>query len=186
MILNAITRRVSMLAIAGLLPAMLVAAEPEKSIELEKEGVDLVRQVEEIARDVRSHAGRLNQFIRQPQISKATHVYHLDQIRNRVNENLKPAMERLTELRPELPDWKQKNIEMLFETAKSLADDATDAILAKREGRTTPPAMNAEYKALIERVYLHSDNLVKASDAAGAYAAARLKAHSAGIAVAKK
>ena len=43
--------------------------------------------------------------------------------------------------------------------------------------------MNSEYKSLINNVYDHADALVKASDAAGNYAMARLKAGQAGVEV---
>ena len=46
--------------------------------------------------------------------------------------------------------------------------------------------MNAEYKGLVTRIYEHAEALVKTSDAAGTYAAARLKAHEAGVKVPHK
>lgn len=47
MILGSITRRVSMLAVLGLLPAAFVAGETREQIETEKEGIQLIRQLEE-------------------------------------------------------------------------------------------------------------------------------------------
>jgi len=43
--------------------------------------------------------------------------------------------------------------------------------------------MNAEFRSFVTRVYQHAESLVKTSDAAGSYAAARFKAHSAGVKV---
>jgi hypothetical protein len=45
--------------------------------------------------------------------------------------------------------------------------------------------MNPDYKRLIAGIYKHADNLVRTSDAAGTYAAARLKAAEAGLQVPK-
>ncbi|SRR5579883_326042 len=136
--------------------------------------------------DVSYHADRLNSFTRSMQISKWTHVHHLDQVKSRVNEGLRPALARLEEIQPQLPEWKQEAIDKMIEASKALAADTNDAILAKNEAGTTPPAMNPEYKGLVARLDAHSKVLVTTSDAAGAYAAARLKAHEAGIEVPQK
>jgi len=45
--------------------------------------------------------------------------------------------------------------------------------------------MNTEFRSLVTRIYQHAETLVKTSDAAGSYAAARLKAHTAGLKVPK-
>jgi hypothetical protein len=186
MILESITRRVSMLAVIALAPSAFAASVTMEQLAMEKEGVQLIRQVEEVARDVRYNAGRLNSFTSSLQISKWTHIHHLDQIKSLVNEGLRPALARLTEIQPQLPDWKQQSIDKMLETAKTLAADTNDAILTKNDAGTVPPAMNAEYKALVTRIYEHSEALVKTSDAAGTYAAARLKAAEAGVKVPHK
>ncbi|MFN7998257.1 MAG: hypothetical protein U0Q18_31845 [Bryobacteraceae bacterium] len=178
-----ITRSVSTLAAFALLPAAFAATVSVQQLETEKEGLQLIRQVEEVARDVRYNAGRLNSFNSTLLISKWTHIHHLSQIRSLVNDGLKPALERLTEIRPELPAWKQESIGRMLESAKALAADADSAILSKNEARGVPPALNAEYKSLVARIYDHSEDLVKTSDAAGTYAAARMKASKAGVPV---
>ena len=177
------TRRVSMLAAFALVPSAFAAGVTVEQVEMEKEGVQLIRQVEEVARDIRYNAGGLNSFTTDMRISKWTHVHHLEQIKSLVNEGLKPAVTRLTEIQPQLPDWKQQSIDRMFESAKALAADMNDALLAKNEAGTVPPAMNAEYKGLVTKIYGHAEALVKTSDAAGTYAAARLKAHEAGVKV---
>jgi hypothetical protein len=181
MVKATITRRVSMLAAFTLVPSAFAASTTVEQLEMEQEGVQLIRQVEEVARDVRYNAGRLNSFTTDMRISKWTHVHHLDQIKSLVNEGLKPALTRLTEIQPHLPDWKQQSIDRMFESAKALAADMNDVLLAKKEAGTVPPAMNAEYKSLVTRIYSNAEKLVKTSDAAGTYAAARLKAHKAGV-----
>ena len=184
--LKSITRSVSMLAAFALIPSAFAAGVTAEQLAMEKEGIQLINQVEEVARDVRYNAGRLNSFTGSMQISKWTHVHHLDQIKSLVNDGLRPALTRLTEIQPQLPDWKQQTIDTMLESAKTLAADTNSAILAKNDAGMTPPAMNAEYKELITRIYDHAEALVKTSDAAGTYAAARLKAAEAGVKVTHK
>ncbi len=183
MTLGSITRCAPMLAVVTLLPSAFAGSVSVEQLQAQKEGVELIRQVEEAARDVRYNAGRLNSFTNSLLNSKWTHVHHLDQIRALVNEGLRPALARLVEIRPLLPEWKQQSIDQMIEAAKMLASDTDSAILAKRTAGALPPAMNTEYKAWIARVYEHAETLVKTSDAAGTYAAARLKAMEAGVKV---
>ncbi len=70
MITATITRRVSMLAVFALIPSAFAASTTvtAEQLEMEKEGVQLIRQVEEVARDVRYNAGRLNSFTSSMQI----------------------------------------------------------------------------------------------------------------------
>ena len=185
MITTTITRRMSMLAAFALIPSAFAASPTvtAEQLEMEKEGVQLIRQVE-VARDARYHAGRLSSYTRSIQVTKWTHVHHLSQIKSLVNDGLRPALMRLEEIQPQLPDWKQQAIDRLIESAKALAADVNDTFLVKNEAGALPPAMNAEYKGLVTKIYSHAEGLVKTSDAAGTYAAARLKAHEAGIKVA--
>ncbi len=184
--LRTMTRSVSTLAAFALIPSAFATGPATEQLEMEKEGVQLIRQVEEVARDVRYNAGRLNSFTTSMQISKWTHVHHLDEIKSLVNEGLRPALARLEEIQPQLPDWKQQAIDRMIESAKALAADANDAILAKSDPDAPLPILNAGYKGLVTRIYGHAEALVKTSDAAGTYAAARLKAHEAGVPVPHK
>jgi hypothetical protein len=181
-----ITRRMLMLAVVALLPAAIAAGQTKQQVEMEREGVQLIRQLEEVARDVRYQSGQLNSFTGNLRITRWTHAHHLEQIKSLINEGLRPALTRLTEIQSQLPEWKQDTIDKMLATAKMLAADANSAILAKNETPTVPPAMNAEYKTLVTTVYEHAEALVKTSDAAGTYAGARLKAHEAGLNIPKK
>ncbi|MFB3776303.1 MAG: hypothetical protein ACE141_01795 [Bryobacteraceae bacterium] len=180
------TRNMIMLAIVGLLPAASVAGQTMHQVEMEREGVQLIRQLEEAARDVRYHAGRLNTFNSSTLISRWTHVHHLDRIKALVNEGLRPALTRLSEIQPQLPEWKQESIDKMLAAASTLAADVSSAYLAKSDAGTVPPFMNAEYKSLVSTIYAHAEELVKTSDAAGNYAAARLKADEAGLKISRK
>ena len=186
MILRSITRRVSVLAAMAVLPSAFATSVTLEQLAMEKEGVQLIRQVEEVARDIRYNAGRLNSLSSDLRISKWTHVHHLDQIKSLVNDGLRPAMARLEEIQPQLPDWKQQSIDKMLDSAKALAADTNDAILTKNDAVNVPPAMNTEYKNLVARVYEHAEALVKTSDAAGTYAVARQKAAEAGVKVPQK
>ena len=180
------TRTGSMLAVAGLLTSVFTGTATAQQLDTQKEGLQLIKQLEEVARDVRYSAGRLNSFTSSLLISKWTHVHHLDQIKSLVNDGLRPAMTRLNEIQPQLPEWKQQSIEKMLESAKALAADTNAAIVTTNDAGTKPPTMNAEYKELVTRIYGHAEDLVKTSDAAGTYAAARLKAAEAGVKVPHK
>jgi hypothetical protein len=167
-----------------MLPGLLLASTPSpQQIELQKEGIQLIGQVEGSARDIRSHAARLDSFVRNTQISQQSHHNDLMRIRSSVNDELRPALDRLAELRPELPEWKQQSIQQMIDGAAALAADANDAILTATNGSTVPLAMDVEYKEFVSRVYAHADSLVKTSDAAGDYSSALLKAQYASVQV---
>jgi hypothetical protein len=183
MMFRRIARRVSIPAALALLPASLLAIPRGEQIQIQKEGVQLIRQVEEVARDVHYHAERLNSFKRSVEISRWTHVHHLREIKDLVNDGLRPALMRLKEIQPQLPDWKQHSINTMLQTAKMLAADSNDAILTKKESATVLPVMNDEYQELVARIYQHAEFLVKTSDAAGEYASAHLEAQEAGLTV---
>jgi hypothetical protein len=178
-----ITRKVPMLAVIGLLPSAFAAGATADHRELEKEGIQLIYQVEEVARDVRYHAGRLNSFVGVSLVSNWSHTHHIEQIKEFVNEGLSPALLRLAEIQPQLPDWKQQSIDKMLEAAKTLAADTTSAILEQKATGARPLSMNTEYKEFITRMYAHAEALVKLSDAAGTYASARSKASKAGVKV---
>lgn len=181
-----ITRRVSTLATLILLPASFVIGETKEQLEMQKEGIELIHQLEEVARDVQYNAGRLQSFSRDMNLSKWTHYHHLETIKELVNDGLQPALKRLQEIHPNLPEWKQQSIDKMLESAKGLAADTHSAILSKNDTGMVPPALNAEYQELVVRMRTHAEDLVKTSDAAGNYAQARLKAARAGLAVPTK
>ena len=186
MMFGSIARSVSVLAVLGTMPVAFAADVSKEQLKMEKEGVQLIRQLEEVGRDVRYHAGRLNSFTGTFRISRWTHAHHLQQVKSLVNEGLQPALTRLTEIQPQLPEWKQQSVDKMLEAAKALAADTTSAILTKNESGTTTPSMNAEYRGLVARMYEHAEALLKSSDAAGTYAAARMKAAEAGLKVPKQ
>jgi hypothetical protein len=74
-----------------------------------------------VARDISHHADRLNSFTKNTLISRWTQKHHLNQIKDLVNDGLQPALTRLTEIQPQLPEWKQQTIDQMLEAAKTLS-----------------------------------------------------------------
>jgi len=186
MLLTSITRRVSILAAFGLLPAALVTGEIKGPPEIEREGIDLIGELEDVARDIHYNADHLKSLTGSVQISKWTHYHHLEQIKSLVNEGLRPTLTRLTEIQSQLPAWHQDVIDQMLDSAKVLAGDTNSAILAKQDAGEVPPILNTEYKELITRIYEHSEALMTTADSASAYAAAHLKAVEGGLDVPKR
>jgi hypothetical protein len=170
-----------MLAVLGLAPAATFTAQASHHLAEQKEAVELMRQLEEVGRDVRYHAGRLNSFGSSLLTSRWTYLHHMEQIKSLMNDGLRPALTRLAELQPHLPEWKHQSIDKMLEAAKALAADTNAAILTKNNAGPAPLAMNAEYRALVNQMYQHAVVLVKTSDAAATYATARMKAAGAGV-----
>jgi hypothetical protein len=179
--IQTITRNLTLVAVFSLTPGALMAAEEQASFAVEKEGIELINRLEGVASDVRYHAARLQTVTLDLKTSKWVHFHHLTQIKDLVNEGLRPALTRLEEIQPELPEWKQKSIDRMLVSASALAADANAAILNKNDSGVTPAVLNATYRQQINTIYAHSDALVKAADAAGDYARARLKAAEVGL-----
>jgi len=180
MLMKTIATRFSMLGLLAVLPASLPAGQPDK-VDMQREGIERIRELEEVGRNVRYHAARLNSFGGNLQVTGRAHTHHLEQIRGLVNNGLRPALTHLSEIQPHLPEWKQEGINRMLDAARALAAAMNSAILVKSEAGPAPPAMNHEYRKAIASIYGHAEVLVKTSDAAGSYAAARLKAVEAGL-----
>lgn len=184
MTMQIIAQRASGLAAFAMAPALLLASVPSpQQVQLHREGIQLIGQVEESARNIRSHAAHLDSLTKNMGSSRQIHHGYLEQIKSSVNDGLRPALERLAVIQPELPQWKQQGIQQMIDKAASLATHANGAILESKGGGPVPHAMNVGYKDLVSRVYTQADSLVKTSDAVGDYSSARLKAHDAGFEV---
>ena len=142
-------------------------------------------QMEEVARDIHRSADRLDSFARTGQVSSYTHKDHLMQIKSLVNEDLQPALSRLTEIRPDLPEWQQDAVDQILDSAKGLAVNTNSAILSMNEAAGAPVLLNAEYGEFVSLISDHAEALVKTADAAGTYADAHLRAVEAGLKVAQ-
>ena len=180
---KSINQRVSMLAVFGLLPLALVAGEGREPFQAEQEGTQLIGQMEDVARNIHQNADWLDSFARAGQVSVSTHKDHLMRIKSLVNEELRPALERLTEIQQDLPAWQQDTIDQMLESAKALAANTNSAILNVSENGHRPVVLNADYRELVSNINEHADFLVKTADAAGDYAEAHQKAVEAGLTV---
>jgi hypothetical protein len=178
---TSISRSVATLAVTGFLLAGFAGAEPtkDKQLEMQKEGIELIGQLEDVARDIHFNADRLNTLSHRS--SKFTRQHHLMQIRELVNDGLQPALKRLTEIQPELKEWHRDVIDKMLVSAKGLAVATNSAMLNQNENGSLPTEMNPQYKQLVSSIAEHAENLVKTSDAAGAYAAAHSQAEEAGL-----
>jgi hypothetical protein len=173
-------------AALAIFPALLPASTPSQfQQEAQKEGIRLVSQVEESAREIRYHADHLGALANSMQATRHLHKSHLTMIRESVNDRMSPALKRLAEIQAELPDWKQQSIQDMHIDAASLAAHVNGAIAEANDSTIVQPAMNAEYKDLVSRVHTQAGSLVKTSDAVGSYSSALLKAQDAGVTVPK-
>src|SRR4029077_20398154 len=97
MLFTSIARGVLMLTVLDLTAGFAVGeTAPVKQLEMEKEGIKLIGQVEGVARDISYHADHLSSL--PSGISNETHYHHLIQIKSLVNEGLRPVLKRLTEI----------------------------------------------------------------------------------------
>ncbi len=166
-------------------PAALTAAESREPLEVEKEGTDLIFQLEGVARDVHFNADRLDSFSRNVDVSSWTHNEHLNQIKSLVNKGLQPKLTRLVEIQPELPVWQQEGINQMLSAATGLAASTNSAILNRNATGKRPVLLNPEYRELITSINRHAETLVKTSDAMTSFTEARRNALDAGLNVAE-
>jgi hypothetical protein len=183
---KSIARSVSVITALALVPASYLRGATKEQVELETEGTRLIQQVKDVARSTKYNAEQLASFLRAGQVSKWSHRHHLHEIKVLINEGLQPALKRLTEIQPQLPEWKQQSIDKMMESAAALADDASSTIITQNEAGEVPSVLNTQYKDLVSKMINHAETLVKTSDAASAYAEARLKADAAGLNLAKQ
>lgn len=156
-------------------------ARADDHSKLDREGIQLVRQLEEVGRDVSYHTGRLSAFTANNSISRWTHYHHLDEIKRLVNTGLRPAIVRLKAIQSALPAWKQKSVDELLEASQTLAADTTAAFMTKAENPLVEPAMNEEYKTLVAEMHRHAESVVTTSEFAASFAEAYLKLQESGV-----
>ena len=128
----------SVLMAMGLSIPALADTKTDDSLAAQEKGTQLINQVGDVARSLRYNAEYLDSF--NIRISERSHGYHLNQIKDLVNDGLNPALAQLQDLQSQLPDWKQRTIDSMLDSAKALAADANSAILERNESGTAPPA----------------------------------------------
>jgi len=173
------------LSIALLLPGMLTASTRSDQTDTRKEAIQLTQHIERTGRAIQLEADRLDAMRRNQQISNQSHQYSLSRIASHINEQLQPAMNRLAEIQPELPQWHQHAIDQMRTSAATLAANTNAAILNRNPSESRKLAvLDAGYGQLLENINGRADALVQVADAAGDYGDAQLKGHRAGLAIA--
>jgi hypothetical protein len=177
------TLRASLLA-ALVVPAAFASnpAMPAPS-SAEKEGRQLFREVETIARELHFNASRLHLANQSMQSTRWTHDHYFASMTSLINENLRPTLQRLERLQDQLPTWKRDSVAQVIDSARALAEATNSAILRRNSSGAVPLAMNADFKTHLTSALRHAGDLVAASDAASSYSAAREKALVAGLTV---
>jgi Rps23 Pro-64 3,4-dihydroxylase Tpa1-like proline 4-hydroxylase len=171
-------------AAAFLFPASFAVADTSDQVAVKKEGIVLTERVEKAARVIQNEADRLNVMRDNSHITKRTHQHHLRKIANQVNEELKPSLERLAEIQPDLPQWKQQAIDEMRSTAVELAANTNAAILNRNAAAQYVPArLDADYRQLLQSMAAQSEKLTQVADATADYAEAQLQGVDAGLAI---
>jgi nucleotidyltransferase/DNA polymerase involved in DNA repair len=154
------------------------------SVAVKKEGIELTERVERAARVIQNEADRLSVMRNNSHIVKRTHQHHLQKIANEVNRELKPSLERLAEIQPDLPQWKQQAIDEMRSTAVELAANTNAAILNRNAATQNVPArMDTNYGQLLQSMTVQSERLTEIADATADYAEAQLQGVNAGLAI---
>ena len=171
------------LAISLMLP-LFAAAELPQQTQARKEALQLTRSIEQTSRKIQRDADDLGMGHRS-QFSNRSHNIKLQRIKAHINEQLKPAFDRLAALQPQLPEWKQGAVDQMRTSAVSLAASTNEAILKLNNNQIgRPAALNPEYGELVASMASHADSLVQLADATSDYSGAQLKGHEAGLPIA--
>ena len=172
------------LTVTLLLPGTLMASELVDQAKARKEAVKLTERIEITGRDIQRQAERLAAMHVSNQYSNQSHQYALNRIAAHVNDGLQPDLQRLMELKPELPQWHQDAIDQMHATAANLAANTNDAILNRNpDGSRQLPIFDSGYQRMIKTVNNRATALVQLADAAGDYGDAQLKGNRVGLAI---
>lgn len=175
-------RHLTTVAVASLLvTASAQARDLSASRALHEEGALLSARIEGISRQIQSHTDRLTRLARHTSIQGDSHTEGLEEARLLVRRNLLPALKRLEEIQGALPEWKQKSVARMRESADGLSAHLTAAGATKAAEPGLSPAMNLAYRAHVEAAARYTEVLTATSDATSGYLLGRLKAADAGL-----
>jgi len=180
-IMKSIQPIVYALTMVLLLPASLVASETNDNTRARKEAVQLTRQIESASRKIQNESAHLSAMQRNNHVSSRSHQYRLQTIANQVNEQLRPALTRLAEIQPELPQWNQQAIERMRSSASTIAFHANEAVLNRNQAGSLPVSFDTNYGRLVKNISDHADVLTLVADATVDYGTAQLKGTQAGL-----
>jgi exonuclease VII large subunit len=173
------------ITLALLLPGTLMAGETSDKTRTRKEAIQLTQSVEGAARKIQMESEHLSVMQKTTNVSNRTHQYKLHLIATQINEQLQPALKRLAEMQPELPQWHQNAIEQMRTSAATLAANANAAVLNRGfAGVHQPAPLDPDYGQLLKNISSQAQTLVQMADATADYGGAQLKGHRAGLAIA--
>lgn len=180
--MKSIKKIVYALTIVLLLPATFLAGESNDKTRTRKEAVQLTKQVERASRQIHDESANLSAMQRNPHLSNRSHQHRLLMISHQVNNELNPALKRLAEIQPDLPQWNQQAIERMRLSAASIAFHANEAVLSRSgPGATKPLMLDQDYVRLVDNIGSHAEVLTQVADATVDYGTAQLKGHEAGL-----
>jgi hypothetical protein len=161
---------IALAAAVALLPATLPAQNKVavQQVALEKESIQLIDRIEGAARSVHFNLDTLRTKANR-NLSREFNNHHLMNVKQSINNGLNPALNRLIEIKPQLPAWKQATVEKILVSARALAMDTNSAFMTLHENVTTPVVLNAEYRSFLDTMNEHAGKLVSMADAAGDY-----------------
>ena len=181
---KSIRQTVHALTIALLLPASFAAAASSDPTQLRKEATQLTQRLEDSARKIQKEADQLQSMRMNPRLSDESHWSALNNVKEQVNNEMRPSLQRLVEIQSELPGWHQDAIDQLRVSAANLAAHANEATSNRSDRMRTKPLMDQEYAKLLDGLNNHATKIIQVADATGDYGKAQLKGNEAGLAIA--
>jgi hypothetical protein len=177
---------IALAAIVAFLPAMLPAQEKVavQQVAIENESTKLIDTIENAARAVHRDLDALHGNGNK-NLSRHSNNSHLSRVKHSINNQINPALDRLLEIKPQLPAWKQATVDSILTSARELAINTNSAIESLNDKSSAPVVLNTQYRSFLNTMNQHAQKLVDVTDAAGDYADALSQALEAGLEVPK-
>lgn len=175
---------ITLAAAVAFLPATLPAQDKVavQQIAIENESTQLIDKIEYSARSIHRD---LDLISGNRNLSHHVNNNHLARVKHAINTGINPALDRLLEIKPQLPAWKQATVDRILTSARALAIDTNSAIKSLNGRNAAPVILNAEYRSFLNTMNEHAKMLVSTADAAGDYADALGRALEVGLEVPK-
>jgi hypothetical protein len=175
---------IALAAVVALMPATLPAQDKVaiQQVAIENESTQLIDTIERAARSVHRDLDALNG---NRNLSRHSNNSHLSRVKHSINNQINPALDRLLEIKPQLPAWKQATVDSIRTSARELAINTNAAIESLNDKSSAPVVLNTQYRSFLNTMNQHAQKLVDVSDAAGDYADALSQALEAGLEVPK-
>lgn len=166
-------------ATAGLMVAVVATSAQANDLAtsraLHEEGLALTAHIEDVSRQIQFHANRLSDLARSTSVSRESHIEHLETTMGLLRQDLLPKLRRLEAIQDSLPDWKQKSVQQLRESADRVTAHLAAALKVTVTEPRVAPALNAAYQVHVSAATRHVETLIATSDATSSYLLGRLK-----------